>query len=660
MEKDRIDKAWERASELRKLLDYHNKRYYIDDSPEISDYEYDMLMQELITIEQAYPQLITPDSPTQKVGGTPTAIFSKVVHKVPLQSLQDAFSYDEVREFDRRVRGYVSSPEYVVEAKIDGLSVSLEYLDGKLVRAATRGDGQVGEDVTENVLTISTVPHTLTRKLPSLLVRGEVYMPRDSFNQLIEQQELKGEQKFKNPRNAAAGSLRQKDSKVTKSRKLDAFFFNVQQIEGESLQNHKQSLDFLKQLGFPVSPTYKCFDNIEDVINEIENIGNNRSNYEFDIDGAVVKVNNFKDRELMGSTSKYPRWAIAFKYPPEEKQTRLLDIEINVGRTGVLTPTGVFGPVTLAGTTVSRAVLHNEDFINEKDIRIGDTVILRKAGDIIPEVVSVVSHAPDSVKYEFPSNCPSCNSNVTREPGEAALRCNNPECPAQLVRNLIHFASRDAMDIEGLGPSLVEKLAEFVKTPADLYKLTFEDISSLERMGEKSTQNLLTAIERSKQNDLWRLIFALGIRNIGQRAAKLLAERFETIDAICSATVEEILSIEDFGHIMAESVTSFFAKPETRHLLNELKAVGVNMTAINTSAGDKLKGQIFVLTGTLPTLTRDHATKLIEDNGGKTSSSVSKKTTFVLAGEQAGSKLTKANQLGIKVITEEEFFEMLK
>lgn len=660
MGKDRIDKVAERALELRKLLEYHNKRYHVDDAPEISDYEYDMLMEELISIETEYPELITPDSPTQKVGGSPAPAFSKVIHKVQLQSLQDAFSFEEVREFDRRVRAVVSSPQYVVEPKIDGLSVSLEYTNGKLVQAATRGDGQVGEDVTENVLTIASLPRTLPKKLPSLLVRGEVYMPRESFAKLIELQELNGEKRFKNPRNAAAGSLRQKDPEVTRSRRLDVFFFNIQQIEGETLENHRKSLDFLKELGFTVPPTYKCFDNIEDAISEIKNIGVNRGAFKFDIDGAVVKVNSFADRVSLGSTSKYPKWAIAFKYPPEEKQTKLLDIEINVGRTGVLTPTGVFEPVTLAGTTVSRAVLHNEDFIREKDIRVGDIVILRKAGDIIPEVVSVVSHTPDSVKFEFPTTCPSCDSRVSREPGEVALRCINPECPAQLYRNLIHFASRDAMDIEGLGPSLIEKLISIIKSPADIYKLTFEDISNLERMGEKSTQNLLSAIERSKQNDLWRLIYALGIRNIGQRAAKLLAERFETIDALSSAAVDEILSIEDFGYIMAESVTNFFSKPETKHLIAELKSAGVNMKAIITSAGDKLKGQIFVLTGTLPTMTREQASKHIEDNGGKVSNSVSKKTTFVLAGEQAGSKLEKANQLGIKVITEEEFLDMLK
>lgn len=660
MEKDKLEKISQRAAEIRKQLEYHNRKYYLEDSPEISDYEYDRLMQELISIESEYPELITPDSPTQKVGGAPATLFSKVVHKVPLQSLQDAFSYEEVREFDRRVRAVVPSPQYVVEPKIDGLSVSLEYVDGRLIQAATRGDGQVGEDVTENVLTIKSVPRNLPRRLPSLLVRGEVYMPRESFEKLVKLQELNGEKRFKNPRNAAAGSLRQKDPEITRSRNLDVLFFNVQQIEGKILYTHKQSLDFLKELGFPVPPTYKCFNNIEDAISEIEIIGANRGGFEFDIDGAVVKVNDFTDREALGTTSKYPRWAIAYKYPPEEKQTRLLNIEINVGRTGVLTPVGIFEPVTLAGTTVSRAVLHNEDYIREKDIRIGDTVLLRKAGDIIPEVVSVVSHAPDSVKFEFPTACPSCNSGVTRLPGEAAVRCINPECPAQLFRNLVHFASRDAMDIEGLGPAMIEKLIHIVKSPADIYKLTFEDIASLERMGEKSTQNLLDAIERSKQNDLWRLIFALGIRNIGQRAAKLLAERFETMDALASATVDEILSIEDFGFIMAESVTFFFSKPETKHLLAELKAVGVNMKASKASTGDKLKGQTFVITGTLPSLTREEATKLIENNGGKVSGSVSKKTTFVLAGEQAGSKLTKAQELGIKIISEEELLNMLK
>lgn len=657
-----FESARKRVDELKKLLEYHNRLYYLEDSPEISDYEYDMLLQELEAIEQEYPQLQTPDSPTQKVGGGALEIFSKVVHTVPMESLQDAFNHEAVRDFCNRVRETVPFPKFVVEPKIDGLSVSLEYKNGVLSRAATRGDGLVGEDVTANILTIKSIPHRLKERLPFLLVRGEVYMSRDSFLKLIERQEQDGEKQFKNPRNAAAGSLRQKDPKITAQRQLDAFFFNVQQIEGVQLETHTQALDYLKQLGLPVSPSYNSFESAEDVIAEIERIGANRSQYSFEIDGAVVKVNNFTHRQQLGSTSKFPKWAIAFKYPPEEKQTRLIDIEVRVGRTGVLTPTGIFEPVTLAGTTVSRAVLHNQDFIDEKDIRIGDTVVLRKAGDIIPEVVAVVSHQPGSKGYKLPQNCPSCLSEVVREEGEVALRCINPECPAQLVRNLIHFASRDAMNIEGLGPAIINLLidANLIASPADIYKLKKEDLLKIERMGELSASNLINAIEKSKQNPLWRLIFALGIRHIGQRAAKLLAENFADIDAICAAGIEDILAIQDFGQVMANSVVTFFAKPQTLHLISELKAAGVNMKSDLGKKGNKLAGKVFVLTGTLPTMTREQATRLIEENGGKVTSSVSSKTDFVLAGEQAGSKLEKARALNITIIDEQQFKEIIK
>lgn len=655
------EQSTKRAQELRDKLNYYSRKYYVDDDPEIEDYEYDMLQRELKAIEDKYPDLVTPDSPTVRVGGSAENLFSKVEHRVRMESLQDAFSFAEIEEFDRRVRETERDVHYVVEPKIDGLSVSLEYTNGVLTRGSTRGDGDVGEDVTANLRTVRSIPLKIKTPLPFLEVRGEVYMPKSVFASLVTRQELDGEKPFKNPRNAAAGSLRQKDSKVTAGRGLDIFVFNVQQIEGAELSSHKQSLDFLREQGFHTIPFYTRFDNITDVISELKRIGEIRSGLEYDIDGAVIKVDDFAQRERLGSTSKFPKWAVAFKYPPEEKTTKLVDIEIGVGRTGVLTPTAVFEPVLLAGSTVSRATLHNQDFITEKDIRIGDEVAVRKAGDIIPEVVRVVSHAENSVPYILPSICPSCSAPVIREEGEAAVRCVNPECPVQLLRNVIHFCSRDAMDIEGLGDALVEKFISenLISNVADIYDITAGEIMMLEGHQEKSAKNLVEAIERSKQNDLSRLLFALGIRHIGQKAAKLLSEHFGDIDSIIAASEEEIAEIDGFGGIMAKSAAEFFSMTQTADLIERLKAAGVNMKSLKEKSDDqRFAGLTFVLTGTLPTLSRKEATEIIENLGGKASSSVSKKTSYVVAGEEAGSKLQKATDLGIPVITQDDLLKM--
>lgn len=655
------EQSAKRAQELRDKLNYYSRKYYVDDDPEIEDYEYDMLQRELKAIEDKYPDLVTPDSPTVRVGGSAENLFSKVEHRVRMESLQDAFSFAEIEEFDRRVRETERDVHYVVEPKIDGLSVSLEYTNGVLTRGSTRGDGDVGEDVTANLRTVRSIPLKIKTPLPFLEVRGEVYMPKSVFASLVTRQELDGEKPFKNPRNAAAGSLRQKDSKVTAGRGLDIFVFNVQQIEGAQLSSHKQSLDFLREQGFHTIPFYTRFDNITDVISELKRIGEIRSGLEYDIDGAVIKVDDFAQRERLGSTSKFPKWAVAFKYPPEEKTTKLVDIEIGVGRTGVLTPTAVFEPVLLAGSTVSRATLHNQDFITEKDIRIGDEVAVRKAGDIIPEVVRVVSHAENSVPYILPSICPSCSAPVIREEGEAAVRCVNPDCPAQLLRNVIHFCSRDAMDIEGLGDALVEKfIAEnLISNVADIYDITAGEIMMLEGHQEKSAKNLVEAIGRSKKNDLSRLLFALGIRHIGQKAAKLLSEYFGDIDSIIAASEEEIAEIDGFGGIMAKSAAEFFSMTQTADLIERLKAAGVNMKSLKGKSDDqRFAGLTFVLTGTLPTLSRKEATEIIENLGGKASSSVSKKTSYVVAGEEAGSKLQKATDLGIPVITQDDLLKM--
>ena len=655
-----INKIKQELDQLKGLIAYHSNLYYNENRTEISDYEYDMLLNRLKEIESQYPQLVTEDSPTQQVQGVASSTFEKVTHTVKMESLLDAFSYDELIDFDRRVRDAVDNPQYVVETKIDGLSMSLEYVNGVFTRGSTRGDGVVGEDVTANLATIKSIPKTIKNAPAFLEVRGEVYMPKEVFFELVAKQENEGKTPFKNPRNAASGSVRQKDSKITKERKLDIFIFNIQQISDEvTITGHKQSLDLLKKYGFKVSPRYTLFDNIEDAIKEVEAIGEMRGQFAFDIDGAVIKVDNLAQRNVMGSTNKYPRWAVAYKYPPEEKETILKEIEISVGRTGVLTPTAVFDTVQLAGTSVSRAVLHNQDFIDEKQINIGDTIVVRKAGDIIPEVVRLAKKNVDGI-YKIPLVCPSCGSTVEKT-DESALRCNNPDCPQQLVRNLIHFASRNAMNIEGLGQAVVMQLAEkqLIKDVADIYYLTKDDALTLEGFKDKSANNLIKAIETSKSNNMDKLVFAFGIRNIGEKAARLLCEEFKTIENLINAKVEDIIKIDGFGEIGAQSVVKYFANENVHNIISRLKEKGVNTDFISTVESDVLRGKTIVVTGTLPTLSRDGAEKLITDNGGKAASSVSKKTSYVLAGEKAGSKLDKANQLGIPVITEEEFLNMI-
>lgn len=653
--------AKNRINELTKLLEYHNNLYYNMDEPEISDFEYDKLLRELENLEQLYPDLKSTSSPTNKVGGSAGEKFSPVTHAVVMESLHDSFSHDELRDFDRRVREISSDIEYVVEPKFDGLSVSCEYKNGVFVRGSTRGDGITGEDVTDNLMTVKSLPKRISNAPEYLEVRGEVYMSFKSFEELTKKQEDNEEKTFKNPRNAAAGSLRQKDARITAQRKLDIFVFNVQQIKGKELSSHSESLNYLTQLGFPTA-FYNVYDNIEDVISEIERIGNMRGEFDYAIDGAVVKVNSFATRGLLGSTAKYPKWAEAYKYPPEEKPTKLLSIEINVGRTGVLTPVGNFEPVLLAGTTVSRATLHNKDFIEEKGICVGDTVIIRKAGEIIPEVLCVKEHSDGFEPFKFPTICPSCGGPVLQEEGEAAVRCTNTDCPAQLMRHLIHFVARDAMDIDGLGPAVLEQLVKegLVKSPADLYRLNADEISGLERMAEKSANNLINSLSKSKQNDLYRLVFALGIRNIGLKAAKLLCQKFADIDEIINAKASDFEEIDGFGSVMALSLENYFSLESTKELIADFKKLGINTaSSLTKPSGGVFEGMTFVLTGTLPTMKRSEASKLIEENGGKTSSSVSKKTSYVLAGEDAGSKLTKAQTLGVSIISEEEFKQML-
>ena len=654
-----IKTAEQRIRELSEILKYHNRKYYIEDSPEIEDFEYDAMLRELEDLENEYPEFRSEDSPTQMVGGAASKLFSQVVHSVKMESLQDVFNFDELRNFAAKIDN--NETAFSVEPKIDGLSVSLEYRDGLFFRGSTRGDGEVGEDVTANLLQIESIPKAI-KFMGELEVRGEVYMPRESFLNLLKRQELMGEAPAKNPRNAAAGSLRQKNPKITAERKLDIFVFNIQRITQKTFKSHIETLDFLKSLGFNTLPSYKKCSNIDQVIEEITLIGNSRGNLSYDIDGAVVKCDNLEYREQLGSTSKFPKWAVAFKYPPEEKQTVLKEIEIGVGRTGALTPTAIFDPIQLAGTTVSRATLHNQDFILSKGICIGDTITVRKAGDIIPEVLAVVKHGENTEVYKMPDFCPSCNSPVFREEDEAVLRCTNADCPAQLLRHLIHFTSRDAMDIEGLGPAVLEQLLEngLVSNIVDLYSLDYDKVASLERTGEKSVQNLKNAIENSKKNDLSKLIFALGIRHIGSKAGKLLAEHFGTMDAIISAKKEDFEAIEGFGSILAESAYDFFSLEDTKSMLSKLKLLGVNMKSLKEVKDNRFTGLTFVLTGTLPTYSRSEASAIIESFGGKTSSSVSKKTNYVLAGEEAGSKLDKANKLGVAVISEEQFNQMIK
>ena len=651
----------EKIENLRATLRYHSDRYYNDDAPEIEDYEYDMMMRELKGLEEKYPEFDSADSPTKRVGGKADNSFASVEHTVRMESLQDAFSKEEIFDFDRRVKENVSDVHYVVEPKIDGLSVSLEYVNGEFFRGSTRGDGNVGEDVSGNLRVIHNIPLKLNHALPYIEVRGEVYMPKKSFDRVVDRQLINDEKPFKNPRNAAAGSLRQKDSEVAATRGLDIFVFNIQKIDGQELTSHKESLDYLKELGFNTIPYYERVDDIETAFEKVLQIGEKRGELEFDIDGAVIKVDDFSEREQLGSTAKFPKWAVAFKYPPEEKQTEILDIEITVGRTGKLTPTAVLSPVHLAGTTVSRATLHNQDFINEKGVNIGDIVTVRKAGDIIPEVLCV-NEKRSNGSFVYPERCPSCNEKVVREEGESDIRCINPECPAQLLRNLIHYCSRDAMDIEGLGPSIIETFVNegMIKTVTDIYRLDKEKIASLDGFQQTSANNIIESVENSKNNDLSKLIFALGIRHIGAKAAKLLSDEFKNIDNLMNASLEAISDIDGFGDIMAKSAFDFFQSESARELIADLKSFGVNTESKTVINDNRFEGMTFVLTGTLPTYKRSEASKIIESFGGKTSSSVSKKTSYVLSGESSGSKLDKANQLGIPVIDENEFNEMIK
>ena len=654
-----LKEAEKRASELRAVIEKHNHNYYDLDNPTIEDDEYDALMRELRGIEQQYPELSTPDSPTHRVGGTVSSSFEKVQHVVQMGSLQDIFSEEEVRAFITAVMEQ-GAHEFTVEPKIDGLSVSLEYQDGVFVRGSTRGDGFVGEDITANLKTIRSIPLRLNDAPEFIEVRGEVYMPRKSFAALCEEQERNGDPLPKNPRNAAAGSLRQKDSSVTASRKLDIFCFNLQQIRGKELTTHSQSLEYMQSLGFHVIPDYRVVQTADQAVERIREIGEMRRSLPFDIDGAVVKVNSFALRTEIGATTKVPKWAVAFKYPPEEKETTLNEIEINVGRTGALTPVAVFDPVQLAGTTVSRAILHNQDIITDKDIRVGDRIVVRKAGDIIPEVVRSVSHREGSEPYFIPNVCPICGAEALRDEDEAVIRCQNIDCPAQLARSIEHFASRNAMNIEGLGEAIVQQLLDngFVHNVADLYELDVQTVMQITG-GAKSAENLIASIEGSKKRGLDRLVFALGIRGIGQRAAVLLCEKFGSMEAIMEALPLEICSIDGFGQIMADSVYNAMQEPHRIRLIERLREHGVNMTYDNGKVADDLAGKTFVLTGTLPTMTRDQAKSLIESHGGKCSGSVSKKTTYVVAGEEAGSKLTKAQELGITVLSEQELLELI-
>lgn len=648
--------------ELVKKIERHSYDYYVLDNPTISDFEYDKLIHELMDLEEKYPEYKINNSPTERVGGKVLEGFETVTHTVPMESLNDAFSKEELEDFDKSVRKVIENPEYVVEMKIDGLSVSLEYENGEFIRGSTRGDGVVGEDVTQNLKTVKSIPLRLTESVPYLEVRGEVYMPVSSFIELNQKREELEQPLFANPRNAAAGSLRQLSSKITAERNLSVFIFNIQQITGKEFSSHKESLDYLKTLGFKVSPTYDSFNTIDEAYEQIQKIGEMRGELGFDIDGAVIKINNFDDRKLLGSTAKAPKWAVAYKYPAEQKQTKLLDITIQVGRTGVLTPTAELEPVKIAGSTVSRATLHNIDNITNKDIRIGDTVIIQKAGDIIPEVVEVVTEkrTGNETPFTMPEKCPVCGTGVVREADEAATRCVNPECPAQKIRNIIHFASKDAMDIDGLGPAIIEQLAELdlIKNPADLYYLKYEDLVEIDRMGVKSANNLINAIENSKNAGLDRVIFALGIRNIGSKAGKVLAEKFGDIDSLSEASEEELTKIEDIGPIMAKSIINFFSSTGAIDIIQKLRFAGVDLTYTKQTTDNRFEGMTFVLTGTLPTYSRDEASEIIERFGGKTSSSVSKNTDYVLAGEKAGSKLAKAEQLGVKIIDEKEFISM--
>ena len=648
---------------LRRTLNEHNYRYYVLDAPTIPDYEYDRLLRRLEELEGEHPELVTPDSPTQRVGGQAVEGFAQVEHRVPLESLQDVFSVGELDEFDQRMRESLKRPAYLVEPKVDGLSIALEYRDGAFVRGATRGDGRIGEDVTENLRTIRSIPLSLEGVPGTLIVRGEVFMPKAAFQAINEERELRGQPLMANPRNAAAGSIRQLDPRVAASRRLDIQIFNIQYWDGGRFDTDSAALDWLREHRFKVID-YKLADTSEQAAALIADIGEHREDYPFDIDGAVVKVNNLTDREQLGSTAKFPRWAVAYKYPPEQKESVVEDIVVQVGRTGVLTPKAIVKPVRLAGTTVTNATLHNQDFITEKDIRVGDTVVVQKAGEIIPEIVSVVKEKrPEgTVPYHLPDTCPVCGAPVVRDEDGAHIRCTGAECPAQLLRNLTHFASRDAMDIEGLGPAVVEALvnAGMVKTPADLYHLDEDRVAALDRLGKRSAEKLLAAIRKSKENDLSRLLYAFGIRQVGEKAGKILAARFGSMDGLLRAGREELTAVPDIGEITADSILTWLHSPQGRHLVDSLREAGVNMESLSAPAGDALAGQTFVLTGELSSMTRKEAGERIEALGGKVSSAVSKKTSCVVAGEAAGSKLRKAQELGIPVLDEAGFLALLQ
>ena len=653
----------ERIGELTALLVEANYRYYVLDDPSMPDFEYDRLLRELEELEATYPELAQPDSPTQRVGGEAISAFQKYEHPVPLMSLQDVFSLEELNEFLEKTIAFESGSEFSVEPKVDGLSVALEYIDGQFVRGATRGDGNVGEDVTENLKTIRSIPMTIENAPSRLIVRGEVYMPKKSFEKLNQKQEEEGKPLFANPRNAAAGSLRQLDPKIAAKRGLDILIFNIQLAEGMEFSTHAETLDYLKSLKFKVIP-YKKLSNVAKIDDYVMSINETREKLPCDIDGAVIKVNDLAQRERMGATAKFPKWAVAYKYPPEIKDTVVEDIVIQVGRTGVLTPKAVVRPVRLAGTTVTNATLHNQDFISDRDIRIGDTVKIRKAGEIIPEILEVdFSKRPqDTMPYHLPANCPVCGAKVERDEDGAFMRCTGAECPAQLSRNIAHFVSRDAMDIEGLGSSIVESLIEkgLIKSPADIYYLTLDELKSLWQKGGKAAEKLLKAIEASKEQDVSRLIFALGIRQVGAKAGKVLASSFGNLDGLMKATLEELTEVPDVGAVTAQNIVSWFAQPQSQHMVERLRAAGVNFESKRVIEDARFAGKIFVLTGALSKFTRDEATEKIELFGGKASGSVSKKTSFVVVGENAGSKERKARELGIPILTEDEFLEMIQ
>lgn len=665
MEKKQAEK---RIKELRKIVEYHAKKYYDEDKPEISDFEYDMMMLELRSLESQFPEFITQNSLTQKVGGNVKEGFQKVEHEVPLQSLQDVFNFEEIENFEERVRKQaeeegISKPQYVVETKIDGLSAALEYVNGKLVRGATRGNGLVGEDVTENLKTIKKIPQELPEKI-NITVRGEVFISKKDFELMNSEREENEEELFANARNAAAGSLRQLDSNITKNRPLDIYIFNVQKIEGKNFESHYEELEYLEKLGFNVNPIRILCKNKNEIIEAIKEIGEKRENLSFGIDGAVVKVDNLKLREAMGTTTKVPKWAIAYKYPPEQKETILKDIVYQVGRTGVITPMAILEPVKVAGSTISKTTLHNEDFIKEKGLKIGDRVLIQKAGDVIPEIVKAVTEKRTGEEKEFKmtSICPVCGADAVREEGEAAVRCTGIECPAKLHRNLVHFVSREAMNIDGLGENIISELLErkMISNIADIYDLTLEDIATLKKNGKKFAQNLINSINESKKNDLYRLITSLGIRHVGVKAAKVLAKQYNSIDNLSNTTIEELNQIEDIGPIVANSIKEFFEQQQTKDLISRLKQAGVNTVRLKEENTDnRFEGQVFVLTGGLEDYTREEALNIIEKFGGKVSNSVSKKTNYVIAGDNSGSKLLKAQDLGIKIIDETEFKKMI-